>query len=249
LKTECAKLMIVLRFIVMEKYKNLSNDSDIFAFEIGLGSLTIYFPGGNAYVYTYEKCGRQLTDDLISFARFGDSLGRLINLKARKKYSEIIRYKESDLVFSMTNPRLATLNKAIASALDQHLVFPQGWPLPKASNQDLDTLFSAIKAIQDWETDNLSGITDLPKLQSEDDRMFVSCHKLFGLFYQNSEYSPALSAILTSLFSMGNQKENSRSQDERPFIRIYPNITTGSRDLHFQYLDLNDPSSVIKQSK
>lgn len=44
----------------MERYRNLGGDSNVAAFEIGNGSITVEFNDGAQYLYTNESAGRDL---------------------------------------------------------------------------------------------------------------------------------------------------------------------------------------------
>ena len=41
----------------MERYRNLGRDSNVAAFEIGNGSITVEFNDGSQYLYTNESAG------------------------------------------------------------------------------------------------------------------------------------------------------------------------------------------------
>lgn len=69
----------------MEKYNNISGQSDIEAFEIGENFIIIKLSKtGEDYVYSYENTGKTKVEKMKSLASRGSGLWRYIITNARK---------------------------------------------------------------------------------------------------------------------------------------------------------------------
>jgi len=75
----------------MEPYKNLGGDSGISAYDIGTGSITVYFQDGSAYLYNSIKPGTSAVNEMIRLARNGSGLNSYISRIIKKNYYRKIR--------------------------------------------------------------------------------------------------------------------------------------------------------------
>jgi hypothetical protein len=71
----------------MERYKNLSGDSNIIGFEIGSDSITIKFKPNDIYIYTYQSAGMNNIEQMKKLAINGRGLNSYIMKFVKKKYS------------------------------------------------------------------------------------------------------------------------------------------------------------------
>jgi hypothetical protein len=55
----------------MERYKNLSGDSNVIAYEIGQGSITVQFGDGSIYLYTIQSTGAANIAEMQRLATVG----------------------------------------------------------------------------------------------------------------------------------------------------------------------------------
>jgi hypothetical protein len=62
----------------MQRYANLDGDSDIVAFDIGEGSITIERLGGDRYLYTNESAGPSTITRMQELAISGSGLSNFI---------------------------------------------------------------------------------------------------------------------------------------------------------------------------
>lgn len=72
----------------MEKYKNLSCNSSIDAFELADGSITILFDDGWLYQYSIVKAGSENIAQMKLLAKNGHGLNSYIIKNVRKLYDK-----------------------------------------------------------------------------------------------------------------------------------------------------------------
>jgi hypothetical protein len=70
----------------MERYKNLTGDSGVHSFEIGVDYIIVQFNQGRPYTYTYRSAGGNNIEQMKAFAKAGRGLGTFINKYVRNKY-------------------------------------------------------------------------------------------------------------------------------------------------------------------
>jgi len=75
----------------MERYRNLGGDSNVAAFEIGNGSITVEFNDGSQYLYTNESAGPGSIAEMHRLARAGQGLNSYIGRVVKKGYARKIR--------------------------------------------------------------------------------------------------------------------------------------------------------------
>ena len=63
----------------MERYKNLSGDSGVVAFEPGADFIWIEFVDGARYLYTYARTGARNVEHMKQLARKGQGLSAFIS--------------------------------------------------------------------------------------------------------------------------------------------------------------------------
>ena len=63
----------------MKLYKNLSGNSGVKAFEIGLDFIRIQFHDGPVYLYTYQSASPDSVDKLKQLAKAGKGLSTFLN--------------------------------------------------------------------------------------------------------------------------------------------------------------------------
>jgi hypothetical protein len=71
----------------MERYKNISGDSGVVAYEIFDQSIKIQFKDGGIYVYSYAIPGRHAVEAMKKLAVIGAGLATYINRNVRKAYA------------------------------------------------------------------------------------------------------------------------------------------------------------------
>lgn len=71
----------------MERYKNLSGDSGVAAYEIGPDFIRVQFTDGALYLYTYASAGSHNIEQMKQLARKGQGLNSFINTTVRKLYA------------------------------------------------------------------------------------------------------------------------------------------------------------------
>jgi Arc/MetJ family transcription regulator len=69
----------------MQKYRN--GNSDIVAFDIGPGSITLEFAGGERYLYTDESVGSETISTMSVLAKAGSGLTAFMETDLRGRYS------------------------------------------------------------------------------------------------------------------------------------------------------------------
>jgi hypothetical protein len=70
----------------MEKYANLSGDSGVSSYEIGLDYIKVSFSSGSTYKYSYKKAGQSHVENMKKLAVEGFGLYCYINLYVKFKY-------------------------------------------------------------------------------------------------------------------------------------------------------------------
>ena len=70
----------------MERYKNLGGDSNVVAYEVGPGSISVQFSDGSVYCYTDRSAGSENVSRMQSLARSGQGLNNFINTHVKYKY-------------------------------------------------------------------------------------------------------------------------------------------------------------------
>ncbi|MQA23242.1 MULTISPECIES: hypothetical protein [Rugamonas] len=72
----------------MERYKNLSGDSGVTAFEIGPDSITVRFNTGATYLYNIQSAGTGNIEKMQALANRGQGLNSYISRITRKMYAK-----------------------------------------------------------------------------------------------------------------------------------------------------------------
>lgn len=75
----------------MERYKNLSGNSNVVGFEIGAEDITVQFGDGSIYLYTKRSAGAVSIKEMQRLARAGQGLNSYIGRVVKKGYSRKIR--------------------------------------------------------------------------------------------------------------------------------------------------------------
>lgn len=75
----------------MVRYKNLSGDSGVSAYEIGDDYIKVEFSDGSLYLYNYESAGSQNIEHMKTLAENGSGLNSFINTTVRKNYASKLR--------------------------------------------------------------------------------------------------------------------------------------------------------------
>jgi hypothetical protein len=71
----------------MERYKNLSGNSSVSAYEIGQSEITVKFTHGGIYLYTNQSAGEACIIEMQRLAAFGQGLNSYIGRFIRKGYA------------------------------------------------------------------------------------------------------------------------------------------------------------------
>ena len=71
----------------MQRYMNLNGNSDVVAFEIGAGSITVQFQKSGFYLYTDASAGAANIIQMQNLARAGRGLGGFIVSVVKKGYA------------------------------------------------------------------------------------------------------------------------------------------------------------------
>lgn len=74
----------------MEKYRDISGNSGISAYEFGDEFITVRFTKGGMYLYNYSITGSNHVKKMIKLAKMGNGLNRYINLNTRYAYARKI---------------------------------------------------------------------------------------------------------------------------------------------------------------
>ncbi|AXL53917.1 hypothetical protein DSC91_007592 (plasmid) [Paraburkholderia caffeinilytica] len=75
----------------MERYKNLSGDSNVVAYEIEQGSITVQFGDGSVYLYTTQSTSAANIAEMQRLANVGHGLNSFIGRVVKKGYARKIR--------------------------------------------------------------------------------------------------------------------------------------------------------------
>ena len=70
----------------MERYKNRSGESGVVAYEIGRGSITVKFVGGEKYLYTDKSAGADNIALMKQLAQDGAGLSAFISQHVHDRY-------------------------------------------------------------------------------------------------------------------------------------------------------------------
>jgi hypothetical protein len=71
----------------MQRYKNLGGESGVVAYDIGTGSITIKFTGGDRYLYTEDSAGASNIAEMQRLAILGRGLCSFISRVIRNRYA------------------------------------------------------------------------------------------------------------------------------------------------------------------
>lgn len=74
----------------MERYKNLSGNSDIIGYSITTGAISVKFNDDSVYLYTDLSTGAHNVAEMQRLARLGRGLNHFINQNVRKRYASKI---------------------------------------------------------------------------------------------------------------------------------------------------------------
>ena len=70
----------------VQRYKNLSGDSGVLAYEIGKESITVLFNNGSRYLYTNKSAGASNIVQMQRLARAGHGLSTFISQNVHARY-------------------------------------------------------------------------------------------------------------------------------------------------------------------
>lgn len=71
----------------MERYRNSSENSGVYGFEIGIDYIRVKFVGtSKIYTYSYRKAGTHHVEKMKTLARSGSGLNSYINSDVKYKY-------------------------------------------------------------------------------------------------------------------------------------------------------------------
>ena len=70
----------------MERYKNLSEDSGVLAYELSPGAIVVQFTNGWKYEYTDHSAGASAVATMQRLARSGKGLSGFISANVRDAY-------------------------------------------------------------------------------------------------------------------------------------------------------------------
>ncbi|QJD60959.1 hypothetical protein HG264_16785 [Pseudomonas sp. gcc21] len=70
----------------MDRYKNLSEDSGVIAYELSPGAIVVQFNNGWKYEYTDESAGASAIATMHRLARAGKGLSGFISVNVRDAY-------------------------------------------------------------------------------------------------------------------------------------------------------------------
>lgn len=71
----------------MQRYRNLSGDSGVEAYEIEREAITVRFRGGATYRYSHAVTGPNEVETMITLALAGRGLGTFISTRVGKRYA------------------------------------------------------------------------------------------------------------------------------------------------------------------
>ena len=75
----------------MERYRNLSGDSGVRAYELRVDGLVVEFVNGSAYFYTGASAGKERIAEMRRRARAGRGLSTYISQVVREGYARQLR--------------------------------------------------------------------------------------------------------------------------------------------------------------
>ncbi len=75
----------------MDRYRNLSGSSNVFAYEISDDRVTVQFNDGSTYLYTNAKTGIRNIEQMKRLAVQGRGLNSFINTQVKKLYEAKLR--------------------------------------------------------------------------------------------------------------------------------------------------------------
>jgi hypothetical protein len=75
----------------VEKYKNLSGNSGILAFELSPDSITIQFEDGKTYLYNNDHPGADAVKKMKLLAQKGKGLATFINQEVKGNFARKLR--------------------------------------------------------------------------------------------------------------------------------------------------------------
>lgn len=75
----------------MVRYKNLSGNSGVYAYEIGVDNINVQFTDGSIYVYTNSSTGHSNLQRMKALAQSGRGLNSFISTTIRKNYFARLR--------------------------------------------------------------------------------------------------------------------------------------------------------------
>ena len=71
----------------MQRYKNLSGESGVLAYEIGDRAITVRFSGGDRYLYTDQSAGADNIAEMQRLATLGSGLSTYISQVVKDRYA------------------------------------------------------------------------------------------------------------------------------------------------------------------
>jgi len=72
----------------MHRYKNISGDSGVVAYDIGRRSITVEFNSGDRYLYTDDSAGADNITEMQRLATLGSGLSTYISQIVRERYAQ-----------------------------------------------------------------------------------------------------------------------------------------------------------------
>lgn len=75
----------------MERYKNLSGDSGVYAYECSAKAIKVEFNGGAIYLYDYAVTGADAVEKMRRLATAGRGLSTYISRYAKDRYAAKLR--------------------------------------------------------------------------------------------------------------------------------------------------------------
>jgi hypothetical protein len=70
----------------MQRYKNLSGESGVIAYELGDRSIIVRFNGGDRYLYTDQSAGADNVTEMQRLATLGSGLSTYISQVVKERY-------------------------------------------------------------------------------------------------------------------------------------------------------------------
>lgn len=71
----------------MTLYRNLNGDSNVRAYELAQGAISVQFNDGSVYTYTSQSAGAHIISQMQALATRGRGLNSFINRNVRKQYA------------------------------------------------------------------------------------------------------------------------------------------------------------------